>query len=246
MPSAITAPSVPLPLAPPPMRQPLPVIDTAAAVPVPLPLPEPPLPARLPTPQRAAAAGIQPPALADTPAPAISAVATPSLAVAPAAVPAPRAAVAAPGSATPQAADATVPSTDARAGATATAATASTATQAATQAATGPATAAGPRPPGAPDAGPRVGHDVATAPSLPASAARLNLELVRPRGGPVSVQGPRGLLPVLPHPPEQASKLARDIQRAGQPDCREAYSGMGLLAVVPLVADAVRDKGCRW
>jgi len=91
-----------------------------------------------------------------------------------------------------------------------------------------------------------LGHDVATAPSLPASAPRLNLDLVRPRGGLVAPRGPGGLLPVLPHPPEQPSKLARDIQKAGQPDCRQAYSSMGLLAVVPLVADAVRDKGCRW
>jgi hypothetical protein len=99
---------------------------------------------------------------------------------------------------------------------------------------------------GAPDAGARVGHDVATAPSLPASAPRLDLRLVRPFGGPVSAQGPRGLLPVLPHPPEAPSKLARDIQKAGQPDCRQAYGGMGLLAVVPLLSDTVRDKGCRW
>lgn len=102
------------------------------------------------------------------------------------------------------------------------------------------------RPIGGPDAGARVGHDVATAPSLPASAPRLDLRLVRPPGGPVSAQGPRGLLPVVPHPPEKPSKLARDIQKAGQPDCREAYGALGLLAVVPLVADSVRDKGCRW
>jgi hypothetical protein len=101
-------------------------------------------------------------------------------------------------------------------------------------------------PGGAPDAGARVGHDVATAPSLPASAARLNLDLVRPRGGMVSPLGARGLLPVVPHPPESPSKLARDIEKAGQPDCRKAYGGLGVLAVVPLVADAVRDKGCRW
>lgn len=111
-------------------------------------------------------------------------------------------------------------------------------------AATAPATAG--RQPGAPDAGARIGHDVATAPSLPASAPRLNLDLVRPRGGLVSPQGPRGLLPVLPHPPEQPSKLARDIEKAVKPDCRQAYGGMGLLAAVPLAADALRDKGCRW
>ncbi|MDO8376416.1 MAG: hypothetical protein Q7S91_04410, partial [Aquabacterium sp.] len=99
---------------------------------------------------------------------------------------------------------------------------------------------------GAPDAGARIGHDVATAPSLPASAPRLNLDLVRPRGGMISSQGSRGLLPMVPHPPEAKTKLAEDIQKAAKADCRKAYGAMGLLAVVPLAVDAVRDKGCRW
>ncbi|MDO9286212.1 MAG: hypothetical protein Q7U26_15050, partial [Aquabacterium sp.] len=99
---------------------------------------------------------------------------------------------------------------------------------------------------GAPDAGARVGHDVATAPSLPASAPRLNLDLVRPRGGMISSQGSRGLLQMVPHPPEAKTKLAEDIEKAAKADCRKAYGAMGLLAVVPLAVDAVRDKGCRW
>jgi len=99
---------------------------------------------------------------------------------------------------------------------------------------------------GAPDAGARVGRDVATAPSLPASAPRLNLELVRPRGGAISSMGSRGLLPLVPHPPEAKTKLAEDLEKAGKPDCRTAYGGLGLLAVVPLAVDAVRDKGCKW
>jgi hypothetical protein len=99
---------------------------------------------------------------------------------------------------------------------------------------------------GAPDAGTRLGHDVATAPSLPASAPRLNLELVRPRGGAISAQGSRGLLSMVPHPPEGKTKLADDLEKAAKPDCRTAYGGMGLLAVVPLALDAARDKGCRW
>ena len=99
---------------------------------------------------------------------------------------------------------------------------------------------------GAPDAGAQVGHDIATPPSLPASAARLNLDLVRPRGGAISAQGSRGLLDLLPHPPEAKSKLAAEIESAAKPDCRTAYRDLGLLAVVPLAVDAVRDKGCRW
>ena len=87
---------------------------------------------------------------------------------------------------------------------------------------------------------------MATAPSLPASAPRLNLELVRPRGGAISARGGSGLLQLLPHPPETASKLADDIAKSARPDCRQAYSGMGLLAAAPLALDALRDKGCRW
>lgn len=99
---------------------------------------------------------------------------------------------------------------------------------------------------GAPDAGARLGHDIATAPSQAAPAARLNLDLVRPRGGLIAAQGSRGLLSVLPHPPELKTRLEKEIELSGLADCRKAYSAMGLAAVVPLVADALRQKGCRW
>lgn len=99
---------------------------------------------------------------------------------------------------------------------------------------------------GAPDAGARLGHDVPTPPSLPASAPRLNLELARPRGGEISSFGAKGVLQLMPRPPETKSKLGADIQNAAKPDCRTAYSAMGVAAVAPLAVDAVRDKGCRW
>jgi hypothetical protein len=98
---------------------------------------------------------------------------------------------------------------------------------------------------GAPDAGAIIGHDVATAPAAPASAPRLNLDLVRPRGGEISSAGSRGVLNLLPHPPE-TKKLADDISKSARPDCRTAYSGMGIIAAVPLAADALRKEGCRW
>lgn len=99
---------------------------------------------------------------------------------------------------------------------------------------------------GAPDAGARAGRDVATPAAQAASAPRLNLELARPRGGEISQQGSRGVLQVMPRPPELKSKLAEDIEKAARADCRTAHSGAGLLAVGPLVADAVRGKGCKW
>lgn len=99
---------------------------------------------------------------------------------------------------------------------------------------------------GSPDAGSRLGQDVATAPSTPPSAPKLDLEWKRPRGGEISRQGSRGVLDLLAHPPERKSKLSEDLQNATKKDCREAYSGAGLLAAVPLLLDAARDKGCRW
>jgi hypothetical protein len=99
---------------------------------------------------------------------------------------------------------------------------------------------------GAPDAGARVGHDVATAPTLPASAPRLNLELVRPRGGELSGRRSAGVLAVMPRPPELPDKLAKDIEKSAHADCRTAHADKGLLAVPALAAEALKDNGCRW
>lgn len=99
---------------------------------------------------------------------------------------------------------------------------------------------------GTPDAGARAGADVATRPSAPASAP-LNLALPRSAGGELSRQGSRGVLNLLPPPPERKSKLAEAIEKTAKKDCREAYAGMGILAVVPLAIDAAKNKdNCRW
>jgi hypothetical protein len=101
--------------------------------------------------------------------------------------------------------------------------------------------------PGAPDAGPRVGADIATPPAPAASTSRLNLDLPRARGGELSRFSAPGVLPLLPRPPDLPDKLARDIQKAGKADCRTAHAGAGVLAVVPLAVDALRkDGGCKW
>jgi hypothetical protein len=89
---------------------------------------------------------------------------------------------------------------------------------------------------------------VATPPTLPSSAPRLNLELVRPRGGELSRSAGAGVLPLLPRPPEKPakSKLAEELDKSVRPDCRTAYSSMGLAAAAPLVRDAIQGDGCRW
>ncbi len=99
---------------------------------------------------------------------------------------------------------------------------------------------------GSPDAGARVGNDRATPPSAPASAPTLNLDLPRARGALPSTLGSRGVLNLVPPPPDRKSKLAEDIEKAGKSDCRTAYSGMGPLAVLPLAIDAARGSGCKW
>lgn len=100
--------------------------------------------------------------------------------------------------------------------------------------------------PGAPEAGPRLGVDVATPASTDPNRPRLNLNL--PRGGELSSRGSSGVLQLLPAPPERKSKLSEDMEKAAKEDCRKAYGEkVGLLAVVPLALDAARsNKGCRW
>ena len=98
---------------------------------------------------------------------------------------------------------------------------------------------------GAPRAGAQTGTDRATPPGAVTPGAPLNLELPRPRGS-VPSAGARGLLNLVPPPPETRSKLAQDIEKSGKADCRKAYGNMGLLAVIPLAADAARADGCKW
>nr|WP_232355202.1 hypothetical protein [Burkholderia oklahomensis] len=50
----------------------------------------------------------------------------------------------------------------------------------------------------------------------------------------------------LPRKETAASTLAREMSKASRADCRNAYSGMGLLAIPALAIDAVRDDGCKW
>ncbi|HEX2009557.1 MAG TPA: hypothetical protein VJN44_01350, partial [Roseateles sp.] len=99
---------------------------------------------------------------------------------------------------------------------------------------------------GAPDAGSRLGHDVATPPSTPASAVPPKLNLSLPRGGEVAGRESRGVLQLMPHPPERKSKLGEGIENAARKDCRDAHSDKGLVAAAPLLLGAASGKGCRW
>jgi hypothetical protein len=86
------------------------------------------------------------------------------------------------------------------------------------------------------------------APADGGASAPLRLDLHGAGGGPSLGRTRSGLVPLLKAPPDDAdkSKLAKDLEKAGRADCKEAYQGNGLLAVVPLARDAVTGKGCKW
>ena len=104
---------------------------------------------------------------------------------------------------------------------------------------------------GAPDAGEEVfrpRNDIAAPPAAGSEPPRLDINATRQRAREIGGSAYRGVAPVIPPPPpvERKSKLASDIERAAKPDCRDAYAGLGLLAVVPLTVATIGNGGCRW
>jgi Meckel syndrome type 1 protein len=98
---------------------------------------------------------------------------------------------------------------------------------------------------GSPEAGSRLGPDLPSPPSAASTPARAPLNLSLPRGEMSARRNP-GAIDLIPPPPERKSKMEQSVEDATKKDCRKAYEGMGLLAVIPLAADAARDKGCKW
>ncbi|HSS71240.1 MAG TPA: hypothetical protein VLQ46_11410 [Casimicrobiaceae bacterium] len=91
--------------------------------------------------------------------------------------------------------------------------------------------------------------DVVTPPSEPGGVQHIDRDAARERAREIASgrTGSRGVFNLpLPVPPEKKTKEAIAIEKAARPDCREAYSGMGLLAVPVLVANAITDSGCKW
>ena len=81
-----------------------------------------------------------------------------------------------------------------------------------------------------------------TAPSLDTDALRRRAAQLGREGS-----GNRALLPFpMPAPPERKGQMEAAIEKARKPDCRKAYAEMGLLAVVPLIANEFGEGKCRW
>jgi hypothetical protein len=49
-----------------------------------------------------------------------------------------------------------------------------------------------------------------------------------------------------PVPLEAETAASRAIAKAAKPDCREAYTGWGLLAIPLFIRDAATNSGCTW
>ena len=85
----------------------------------------------------------------------------------------------------------------------------------------------------------------------PVAPPAVTVESMKKRAREIAAEGAgsRGVLNLIPPPPpvEKRDKLAEDIAKAAKPDCRTAYAGLGILAVVPLVASSVGSNGgCNW
>lgn len=81
-------------------------------------------------------------------------------------------------------------------------------------------------------------------------APKLDLDAMRNRARVIASEGsaPRTLFSFPFKPPVVVKKKEQEIfdKALKRPDCRDAYSALGLAAVIPLVRDAVTEKGCKW
>jgi len=81
-----------------------------------------------------------------------------------------------------------------------------------------------------------------TAPTLDADALRARANRLGREG-----TGQRALLPfAMPPVPEKKSQMEQAIENARKPDCQTAYQGLGLAAIVPLIANEFGEGNCRW
>ena len=87
-------------------------------------------------------------------------------------------------------------------------------------------------------------------PAVPPPLPRLDLDALRRQAREVGREGSglRTLLPfatVAKEPPKKDMEKIFD-KALKRPDCKDAYSDLGLAALIPLVRDAVKDGGCKW
>jgi hypothetical protein len=84
---------------------------------------------------------------------------------------------------------------------------------------------------------------------VPGTGPRIDLDAARARAREMAREGTgnRALLPFpMPPAPERKTKEQLAIEKAWKPACKDAYKDMGLLAVIPLVANEFGEGNCRW
>jgi len=114
--------------------------------------------------------------------------------------------------------------------------------QAPMTAAPGPEATAAAREPSRQPVAPGSGEP-ATGTEQPTRAPFLHVPKVRPADVPPTLaERARARSDAMPH----ETQLQRDVARSLRPDCRQAYSGLVLLAIPALLRDSLRDDGCRW
>ena len=96
--------------------------------------------------------------------------------------------------------------------------------------------------------GPRAAPPAASDPGTGPRGIDLDAARKRARELAVEGSGQRAVFPFLmpAPPPEYKSKEAIAIEKARKPDCKTAYKDLGLLAVVPLIANEFGEGNCRW
>jgi len=101
---------------------------------------------------------------------------------------------------------------------------------------------------GAVDAAPAAAESAAADAGTGESAPHLDMKAARATARLIDKHRKDGLVAhPKPDPPLQRDdRLERAIERARRPDCKSAYSGLGLLALIPLAKDAVTGTGCKW
>lgn len=79
---------------------------------------------------------------------------------------------------------------------------------------------------------------------------RIDLDSLKDRARAITREGtgPRTVFPSLtaPKPPPKSATQEAFDKALKRPDCKDVYADMGLAAVIPLVRDAVTEKGCKW
>jgi hypothetical protein len=90
---------------------------------------------------------------------------------------------------------------------------------------------------------PPAAPDAATGPTVDLAAARQAAREIARADGKNLVALPKRKPVVDPNADHQVDD---PLERARRSDCKTAYAGMGLLALIPLAKDAITGSGCKW